>query len=142
MKEFLKKYETPIRLYFSSIFLFIGIGHFIFTDLMVQVMPSWIPFHRACVLLSGVAEISLAIALQIPKTRRLAAWGLVALLIAVYPANINMAVNEITTFEGAPSWFMEVPPAALWMRLPLQFLLIWWAWLYTRAPREEAAATA
>jgi uncharacterized membrane protein len=56
--------------------------------------------------------------------RRLAAWGLVALLIAVFPANLHMAFH--------PSSFPNVPVWALWLRLPLQLPLIWWAWLYTR----------
>ena len=65
-----------------------------------------------------------------PRTQRLAAWGLVALYVAVFPANINMAVNHISFDDARP-----IPDAALWLRLPLQGVLIAWAWWLSRPER-------
>jgi uncharacterized membrane protein len=78
------------------------------------------------VLLSGAAEIAggLGVLFPVPAVRRAAAWGLVALLIAVMPANVYMVTGH-ARFPGVPLW-------AVWARLPLQLPLIWWAWLYTR----------
>ena len=67
----------------------------------------------------------LGLLLLVPRFTRLAAWGLILLLIAVFPANLNMARN--------PALFPEIPPIAAWVRLPLQLVLIAWAYWYTRA---------
>jgi uncharacterized membrane protein len=99
-----------------------GINHFVSTDFYVRIMPPYVPFHLAMVYLSGVAEIALGVAVLIPKTRRIAAWGIIALLVAVFPANVNMLLQEPL---GAPVWL-------LWLRLPLQGVLIAWAYWYTR----------
>jgi uncharacterized membrane protein len=74
--------------------------------------------------ISGVAEILGGIGVLIPATRHLAAWCLIALLIAVLPANIQMALDH-ARWPTIPVW-------ALWARVPLQLPLLWWAWLYTR----------
>lgn len=76
------------------------------------------------VVVSGLAEIILGIALAIPVLTRAAAWGVIALLIAVLPANIHMAAN--------PELYPSIPAAALWIRLPIQGILIIWALWYTR----------
>lgn len=83
-------------------------------------VPPYLPWHLALVYLSGVAEISGGVGLLIPWVRRMAAWGLVALLIAVFPANLYMAMNRIE----APG--MQIPQTLLWARLLGQALLIWW----------------
>ena len=88
-------------------------------------MPQWLPFPLALVYVSGAVEIAGALGLLIPALRAEAAWLLVALLIAVFPANVNMAVHHIY-FPGLPR-----NPALLWVRLPLQGLLIAWAWWFT-----------
>ena len=75
-------------------------------------------------LISGACEILGGVGLLIPALRRPAAWGLVALLIAVLPANLQMATH--------PRQWPNIPAWALWARLPLQLPLIWWAWLYAR----------
>lgn len=103
-----------------------GLNHFIATDAYVAVMPSLLPAHRLLVYLSGIAEIAFGLGLIFPATRRLAAWGLILLLIAIFPANVNMAVNHL------PLGDRDVPAWALWMRLPLQLVLILWAWWFTR----------
>ena len=90
------------------------------------IVPAWLPAHLALVYVSGVAEILGGLGLILPATRRLAAWGLIALFIAVFPANLNMAVNHLPLgTQPLPSW-------ALWGRLPLQLVLIWWASSFTR----------
>ena len=92
-------------------------------------MPPWVPWHLAMVYLSGVAEIAGGLGLLIPRLRRAAAWGLVALLICVFPANLYMATSHIQmTANPAPEW-------VAWARLPVQVLLIWWLLWCTRLRR-------
>ncbi|MBL4684169.1 MAG: DoxX family protein [Nannocystaceae bacterium] len=110
-----------------------GINHFVLTDLMIRIMPGYLPWHRPLVLSSGIAELALGLMVFIPKTRHLAGWGLVALLVAVFPANIEMAIHA--------SNFPELPELALWLRLPLQPLLVYWVWV-TCLRRPAAAGTA
>ena len=87
-------------------------------------MPPYLTYHRALVLVSGVFEIALGILLLVPRTSHLAAWGLIALLIAVFPANLFMYQHS----EQFP-----YSPTLLLLRLPLQGLLILWAYHYTRS---------
>lgn len=105
-------------------FVAIGVEHFRNEAAFLAIMPTWIPFHRFCVLFSGAAEIAGGIGLLVPKLRRAAGWGLLALLAAVYPANIHMALAQVQ-IPGMP----EIPIWAMWARLPLQFgfaAIIWW----------------
>ena len=106
-------------------FLFIAAGayHFINPKLYKKIVPPWIPYPSEVVVISGVAEILLGLLLLFEKTRVYSAWGLIVLLILVFPANIYMAVAS--KFQNMPLWIRI-------LRLPLQFILIWWAWLYTR----------
>ena len=104
--------------------------HFVKPDFYLAIMPPWVPFHEAMVIVSGIAEIVLGVALLVPRTRRLAAWGLIALLVAVFPANIQALLNARA--QG-------LPELALWIRLPLQGALIYWAYRYT-LPRDSAKA--
>lgn len=102
-----------------------GVMHFVAPKPFVQIVPAWLPAPLLLVYISGFFEIIGAIGLLIPFTQRAAAWGLVALLIAVFPANINMAVNELPLGD-------TVYPIGNWVRLPLQFVLIAWAYWMTR----------
>jgi len=102
-----------------------GAAHFAATQLYLRAMPEYMPAPRALVLVSGAAEIAGGLGVMLPSTRRAAAWGLVLLLVAVFPANVWMAMH--------PERFAEIPQWALWARLPLQVPLIWWAWRFTRA---------
>jgi uncharacterized membrane protein len=113
-----------------------GIGHFVITDAYVAMVPASFPSPRLLVWLSGVAELAGGIGLVVPwpSVRRAAAIGIIALLIAVFPANINMAVNHISP----PG--MQVSSAALWGRLPLQALFIAWAWWLARGQRRGVSA--
>ncbi len=125
----------------GGIYIFAGVMHFVVPNIYAQIMPDYLPWHLELVYLSGLAEIGLGVGLMIPKLRRLAAWGLIALLVAVFPANINMAVKGITHIEGLPSWMPPPSPIGLWIRLPLQALFIYWAWVFTK-PEETAQTTA
>ncbi|RAJ08574.1 putative membrane protein [Chitinophaga skermanii] len=87
-------------------------------------MPPWLPYHDALIYISGIAEIMLGIGLMVKQTRVLAAWGLIALLIAIFPANIQMAINFVR--EHHPQTWVA------FARLPLQLLLIYWAYVYTK----------
>jgi uncharacterized membrane protein len=110
-------------------YLSAGIMHFVNAAFFIRIVPDYLPWHAGLVYVSGVCEIALGALVLLPATRRLAAWGIIALLIAVFPANINMLVHRIPMQEGMPPNML-----ALWVRLPLQGLLIAWAWWYTRPP--------
>jgi uncharacterized membrane protein len=100
-----------------------GLNHFAHPDFYLKMLVGFLPFPEALNAISGAAEILVGIGVMIPQTRRFSAWALIALLIAIFPANINMAIHH-------QNWnFSQI---ALYLRLPIQFLLIWWAWLYTR----------
>jgi uncharacterized membrane protein len=122
------------RAFMAALYVTAGAGHFILTRAYVRIMPDYVPAHRELVLLSGAAEIAGGIGLLIPQTRRAAAWGIVLLLIAVFPANLSMVQH--------PDRFPDVPLWVSWLRLPLQLALIAWAWQYTKPepPRLETAA--
>ncbi len=113
-----------------------GIGHFVIADSYVAMVPAALPAPRLLVWLSGLAELAGGIGLVVPwpALRRAAALGIIALLIAVFPANINMAVNHISP----PG--MQLSPVALWARLPFQGLFIAWAWWLARQPRTRASS--
>lgn len=97
-----------------------GLNHFRNPYPYLAMMPPYLPFHEALNYISGAAEVAGAIGLLIPALRRAAAWGLMALLIAVFPANIQVALHG---WDG-----VTLPVWVLWARLPLQFLLL--AWVY------------
>lgn len=111
-------------------FLIGGIAHFAATDLQMRIVPPWVPWPRAAVLVSGVLELVGALGLLWRPTRRSAGWGLFALTVAVTPANVYM-LQQAQQFP-VPYW-------ALLLRLPLQaglLALIWWS---TSPPRSAAA---
>jgi uncharacterized membrane protein len=109
-----------VRMLLSLLFLFAGVVHLTRPALFLPVMPPWIPFHFFSIIASGVCELLGGLGLLIPERRILTwtGWALVALLIAVFPANIYMATNHIQV-HGIPS-----QPWMAWARLPLQALLI------------------
>jgi uncharacterized membrane protein len=115
-----------LLLYLMSLIYFAaGVYHFINPKMYMRIMPSYLPFHLPLVYISGVAEIIVAILLIPESTRPLGAWLTIALLIAVFPANIQMAVS-----------FWQKQHSGLWialLRLPLQLVLIYWAWIYTKS---------
>lgn len=109
-----------------------GINHFVNPEFYLEIVPSWLPAPKALVYLSGVAEIVGALGTMHPRTRRPAGWFLIATLVAVYPANIYMALN--------PDEFSSLPQWALWARLPLQFLFIYSVWLATLKEEDTPVA--
>lgn len=111
------------------LFVAAGANHFLNPDFYLRIMPPWVPAHREMVALSGVFEILGGLGVFVAPVRRWAGWGLVLLLVAVFPANLHMALN--------PELFPDLPAAALWARLPLQGVLIVWVWWATR-PEESA----
>lgn len=100
-----------------------GVMHFVSPQFFIDIVPDYLPNAELLVIVSGVFEILGGVGLLVPATRRFAALGLVALFIAVFPANIHMAVHHITP-TGSPT----LPSWMPWARLPLQGLLIWWAY--------------
>ena len=100
-----------------------GVNHFVNPEFYLKIVPQALPAPDALVYGSGVAEILGALGTMHPRTRRASGWFLIATLVAVYPANIYMALN--------PSRFSSIPQWALWARLPLQFLFVYWVWLAT-----------
>ena len=109
-----------------ALFLFTGILHFVNPEPFLRIVPPILPWPGALVFISGVAEIAGSIGLLFRRTRRVAAYGLVLLLVAVFPANIYMAVVNIP-FPGIAG-----QPWAQWFRLPLQVVFIVWVWRFTK----------
>lgn len=117
-----------ILLYVMAVFyVAAGANHLVSPTVYLPMMPPYLPAHRELIWLSGVAEVALGIAVLVPMLRQWAAWGLIALLIAIFPANLHIAMQDVPLFgrsEGFGIWN--------WVRLPLQAVLIAWAWWYTR----------
>jgi uncharacterized membrane protein len=115
----------------AALFVVAGINHFTSTGFYVKIMPPYLPYHRELVLISGAFEVALGVLLLVPPTSRLAAWGLIALLIAVFPANIHMYLHrEQYPFSGI----------ILLLRLPVQVLLVLLVYVYAR-PKTAASKT-
>jgi uncharacterized membrane protein len=111
------------RIILACFFIITGSLHFVLPQVYLKIVPPSLPAPLTIVHISGVAEILGGLGLFLPSTRQAAASGLVALLIAVLPANIYMVVDH-SRFASIPLW-------VLWLRLPLQLPLIYWASLYT-----------
>lgn len=112
----------PSHVILAAVFVIAGVLHFAIPGTYVRVMPPWLPHPRALVLLSGAFQIAGGVGVLLPRTRRAAGWGLILLLLAVWPANLQMLLNARAS--GAPA----AAQALLVLRLPLQLLLIWWVW--------------
>jgi len=116
--------KTSSRYLLGVLFIAAGANHFLNPAFYVAMMPAYLPWHSELVVLSGVAEIALGALLLFRRWAVWAGWGLVALLVAVFPANLNMALH--------PELYPSISPTVLWLRLPLQAVFIAWAWWYTR----------
>jgi uncharacterized membrane protein len=134
MDGVLCRLKRPLLYLMGTGYVVAGIAHFIAPELYVQIVPPFLPAPLALVYLSGLAEMAVGIGLLIPRTRRYAAWATIALLVAVFPANIYMATHGVVVEElpggGDPSDVVR------WGRLPLQGVLVLWAFWYTRPPTE------
>lgn len=113
-----------LKVLFAILFISAGILHFVNPEFFLRIVPPLLPKPLFIVYLSGIFEIALGTLLLVPKFSRLAAFGLIALLIAVFPANIYMALN--------PQIFADYNPLMLYLRLPIQILLIFWAYWLTK----------
>lgn len=100
-----------------------GINHFVSPKVYESIMPPWLPAHRELVYASGVAEAVPALMTLHPRTRRAGGWALIATLVGVFPANVEMALH--------PERFAKLPSAALWARLPVQAGMVYLVWLAT-----------
>ena len=109
---------------FSSFFITVGIDHFINPDFYLAIMPPMLPLHLEAVYVSGFFEILGGLGLLLSRFRKISGWGLLALLIAVYPANIYLAQTN-----GAA---MNTTPLIAWGRLPFQFVFIGLAYWHTK----------
>ena len=107
----------------ALLFVLAGLWHFVHPATYLAIMPPMLPQPLLLVYLSGVAELLGGLGLLPDRTRRLAGWGLIALLVAVFPANVYMAL--VHEQLGIPAW-------VAWGRLPLQLPLIWWVWRVLR----------
>lgn len=109
----------------AGLYILAGLNHFRNPKMYMKIMPQYIPWHLPIVYISGVVEVILGVMLMFPATRIWGAWGIIILLILVFPANVQMAMD----------FYVRKNPY-LWiaiLRLPLQVLLVWWAYLYTKS---------
>jgi uncharacterized membrane protein len=110
----------------ASLFVTTGLAHFVvpsvFEAIVPPWLPAWLPSPRALVYLSGGAEVAGGLGVLVPSVRVVAGWGLMLLLIAVFPANVHMLRDAYAS--GATTWWL----VALTVRLPMQALLLWWVW--------------
>jgi uncharacterized membrane protein len=120
----MKNLKSVLRLLFAAFFVIAGVTHFTNRDFFTAIVPPYLPWPVMLVYVSGVAEIVLGVMLMVPATTQIAAWGLIALLVAVFPANIHMAMN--------PQLYPGTPYAALLLRLPMQGVMIALAYWFTR----------
>ncbi|HVE89008.1 MAG TPA: hypothetical protein VNA44_04845 [Burkholderiaceae bacterium] len=118
------KLRVSAKFLFGAFFIGSGLNHFISTDFYLSIMPPYLPWHLPLVYASGIAEAALGALLLVRRWSTIAAWGLIVLLIAVFPANVHMALNA--------TLYPQFSPILLWLRLPVQAVLVAWAWLYTR----------
>ncbi len=107
----------------AGLYFLAGLNHFRNPKMYLKIIPNFFPNPSLLNKISGLTEILLAIALCIPLLTHYAAIGIILLLIAVFPANLNMLLNKKASF-GLPKWL-------LLLRIPLQFILIYWAYTYT-----------
>ncbi|MBO9631861.1 MAG: hypothetical protein J7578_02000 [Chitinophagaceae bacterium] len=108
----------------ALMFCFTAMGHFKFKKGMTMMLPPSLPFRETTVVISGIAEIGLGIALLFPATRLIAAYALIAMMLLMLPANIYAALNRIDHEKGT---YNGNGPSYLWFRIPLQ--LFWIAWI-------------
>ena len=120
----MQKLKFPARYLLAAFFIAAGLNHFWHTPFYVAMMPPYLPAPLALVYLSGIAEIGLGALLLFRRGQVIAGLGLIALSFAVFPANVHMALH--------PELFTQFSPTGLWLRLPLQAVVIAWAYWSTR----------
>lgn len=130
METHQEKVLKKIALYFTGVFfIFAGLRHFTMPEFYMLMMPNYLPVPLTLIYISGAFEILGGIGLMIPKLRSFSAYGLMALLLAVLPANIYLWTHDVHLPESySPSWL-------LLLRIPLQFLLIAWMYMFAKNPK-------
>jgi uncharacterized membrane protein len=134
----LVRLKRPLRYLMGLLYVIAGVTHFRAPDTFERVVPPQLPAPRTLVYLSGVAEILLGVGVLFKRTRRESAFGLIALLVAVFPANVYMATSDDFELGAVPEKYRDLSDLALWARLPLQVVLIAWAWWYTGDAEESS----
>ena len=128
--------SQKFSLYVLAIFFIVaGTLHFAFTPAYVGIMPPWLPWHHALVAISGVGEITGGVGVLMPRLRHFAGYGLIALCLAVLPANVQMFYDACAASKPVYVIFL------LFLRLPAQFLLMWWIRSATRQTWVASART-
>lgn len=120
----MNRLKTASKFILAVFMIVAGTIHFAKPDFYLKVMPPYLPAHYELVILSGFFEVVLGLLLFVPKVSKLAAWGIIALLIAVFPANIYLFQNPD---------ILPAPPILHLLRLPLQGFLILWAYWHTKS---------
>jgi uncharacterized membrane protein len=118
----------------AAFFSLAGVSHFTNTEFFLAIVPPYLPAHLELVYISGVFEVLGGVGVLLAASRTWACYGLIALLVAVYPANIHMALH--------PDLFPDMTATALYVRLPLQFVMAWLVWWATVADSPAAAVQA
>ncbi len=133
--------RTALRAVLAAAMVGVGVMHFVGPAPFIRIVPAWLPAPALLVALSGVAEIALGLGLLVPRSapgghvvRKWTGYGLIALYVAVFPANVNMAIHQIQLNPGD-----HLPVWAMWARLPFQLAFIAIAWWVTRAKGEGEA---
>lgn len=124
-KQQLRSHVLKARIAFACSFVVVGMMHLISPEKMVYMIDGLLPYPHFLVLASGVAEIIGGMALLLPRYQRMAAYGIIALLVLIFPANINVAINNLPAPGGLPN-----EPWYVWSRLafqPVYILWVWWA---------------
>ncbi|MCH7975080.1 MAG: DoxX family protein [Bacteroidetes bacterium] len=114
----------------SAFFVVAGANHFVHPDGYVAIMPPYLPAHLELVYISGVFEMLGGLGVLFSRSRQLTGWGLIALLVAIFPANLDMALH--------PEQFPDIPAWVLYARLPFQLVFIAWVWWATRPDAAKA----
>ena len=126
--------RSPARWLLATFFVAAGANHFRTPEIYLGMMPPWLPWPAALQAVAGAAEILGGIGLLVPRTRRAAGWGLIALLVAIFPANLHVAL------AGRMPGF-DFSPLTLWLRLPFQAVFIAWVWWVAIFSRRLAPAS-
>jgi uncharacterized membrane protein len=125
--------KSVLRWVMAAFYVWAGVNHFVRPEFYLNLMPPYIPLHTELVYLSGIIEIALGVLVAIPRTAAMAAWGIILMLIAFLPVHVHMLVNN--------HLYPEAPTSVLWLRFPIQALLILWAYWYTKPRSSRVGST-
>lgn len=129
----MERFKRPLLYLMVLLYVVAGVNHFWHPGFYTNLMPGWLPWHLELVYVSGVAEVLLGLALLFPSTRRWAAWGIILMLVVFLIVHVHMVVNT--------HLYPTVSPVVLWLRLPLQGVLIAWAWWYAGPASSSARSS-